>query len=78
MCFVFSVAMTITTTLLSLGTIPLWLLICDTAEPNSQDVLVPYDQLGNLKTCISLKYCYFCTEVSKGDQTFIFMVIYPF
>jgi len=39
--------MTITTTLLSMGTIPLWLLIYQTAESNSPDFTVPYDQIGN-------------------------------
>ena len=33
-----------------MGTIPLWLLIYEAGEPNSQNFAVPYDQLG--KFCI--------------------------
>ena len=40
--------MTVTTTLISMGTIPLWLFIYERAETRNENFPIPFDRIGKI------------------------------
>ena len=43
---IFSIAMTATTSILALGTMPLWLFIYSKVSAPDKDLVIPFDSLG--------------------------------